>query len=330
MRNLGTQPVYQVGYGAMNISHGYKPKQDDETCERMLNRALDLGYTHIDSAAVYGHGHNETMIGKYLAHRRSDYVLASKFGFVSDAGDGKPGISNHPAEMRRACEASLSKLKTDVIDLYYVHRWDRVTPIEEVAGEMGRLIDEGKIRQYGLSEVSAGTIRTAHAERPCAAVQSEYSLWTRNPEIAVIDTCKELGITFVAFSPLARQFLTGKLPATPDIKEGDLRYGMPRFEGEAWEKNARLLGEYGRIAEEAGCSMAQLAVAWTLAKGDHIIPIPGTADIDHLEENIGGGEVDLSDDLVVRLDDLINQNTVTGGRYTPKMQATVGTEDFPA
>ena len=329
-RTLCDREVYGIGFGAMNMSHGYGPAVTDEECGRLLNLALDTGYTHIDTAAIYGFGHNETMLGNHIAHRRGEYLLASKYGFYRDPETGQGGIDSRPDAIRKACEGSLSKLKTEMIDLYYLHRWDRTTPIEDVAGTFGRLIEEGKIGAYGLSECSTDTLRAAHAEQPCAAVQSEYSLWTRNPEIAILDACKELGVTFVAFSPLARQYLTGVLGETVDFPENDIRHGMPRFEGEAWTRNRALLSEYARIAEEADCTQAQLALAWTLAQGEHVLPIPGTSKADHLRENFGGGQVDLSPALLERLDDLINQNTVAGGRYTAKMQAQVGTEDFEA
>ena len=327
-RMLAGMPVYQVGFGAMNMSHGYGARKDDEECGRLLNLALDTGYTHLDTAAIYGFGHNETMIGQHVAHRRDEYVLASKYGFYRDPETGQGGVNSHPDEIRKACEGSLAKLRTEVIDLYYLHRWDGTTPMAEVAGTFGRLIEEGKIRQYGLSECSADTLREAHAEQAVGAVQSEYSLWTRNPEIAILDTCQELGVTFVAFSPLARQFLTGCLPDEPSFPETDIRHDMPRFAHETYPKNRVLLSEYARIAEEAGCTMAQLALAWTLAKGEHVIPIPGTSDRAHLEENFGGGQVTLSAEIVAELDALINQETVAGPRYTPKMQSQVGTEEF--
>ena len=327
-RRIVDRDVYAIGFGAMNMSHGYGPALDDAACGTLLNRALDLGHTHIDTAAIYGFGHNETMIGTHIPHRRHEYLLASKYGFFRDPETGQGGIDSRPDAIRKACEGSLDKLKTDVIDLYYLHRWDRTTPIEDVAGTFGRLVEEGKIRSYGLSECATDTLRAAHTEYPCSAVQSEYSLWTRNPEIAMLDACKELGVTFVAFSPLARQYLTGVMGETVAFPENDIRNGMPRFEGEAWQKNRALLGEYTRIAEEADCSPAQLALAWLLARGEHVLPIPGTSKADHLEENFRAGEITLSPDHVERLDDLINQTTVIGGRYTDKMQSQVGTEDF--
>lgn len=329
-RLLTGRAVHAIGFGVMNMSHGYGPALDEAACGVLLNRALDTGYTHLDTASIYGHGHNETMIGTHIAHRRSEYVLASKCGFFRDPETGTPRIDSRPDTIRRMAEASLSKLRTETIDLYYLHRWDRVVPIEDVAGTFGRLVEEGKIRAYGLSECATETVRAAHAEYPCAAVQSEYSLWTRNPEIAMLEACKELEITFVAFSPLARQFLTGVLGEAPEFGETDIRNGMARFEGAAWAKNRALLNEYARIAEEADCSPAQLALAWLLTRGAHVLPIPGTSKAAHMEENFGGAGVALSPDLTERLDALINQDTVIGPRYTPAMQAQVGTEEFAA
>ena len=330
MRNLAGRDVYAIGFGAMNMSHGYGPAIPDEACGDLLNRALDIGHTHIDTAAIYGFGHNETMIGTHIPHRRDEYLLASKYGFYRDPETGQGGVDSRPESIRKACEGSLTRLNTEFIDLYYLHRWDGEVPIADVAGTFGRLMEEGKIGAYGLSECAADTLRDAHAEQPCVAVQSEYSLWTRNPEIAVLDACKELGVTFVAFSPLARQFLTGTMPGTVEFPKGDIRNGMPRFEGDAWARNLALLPEYRRIAEEAGCTPAQLALAWLLAQGEHVLPIPGTSKADHLEENFGGGQVTLPSGIIERLDDLINRHTVTGNRYTPKMQAQVGTEEFAA
>jgi len=329
-RTLVERDVDAIGFGAMNMSHGYGPALDDAACGNLLNRVLDLGHTHIDTAAVFGHGHNETMIGTHIAHRRGEYLLASKYGFFRNPETGESGVDSHPKSIRRACEESLQRLRTETVDLYYLHRWDGTTPVAEIAGTFGRLIEEGKIRAYGLSEIGADTLREAHAEQPCAAVQSEYSLWTRNPEIAMLDACKELGIAFVAFSPLARQFLTGTMGEAPAFAEGDIRNGMPRFEGEAWAKNRALLSEYARIAREADCTRAQLALAWLLARGEHVLPIPGTSNAAHMQENFAAGEVTLAPDLIERLDHLINRHTVTGGRYTPGMQSQVGTEDFGA
>ncbi len=212
-RKLAGRDIYPIGFGAMNVSHCYQPRLPDNEGGRVLLAALDLGYTHFDTAAVYGHGHNEALIGEYLSPRRDEIVLTSKCGIVKDPDTGKRGINNRTDLIRQSIDETLSLLKTDHLDIFYLHRWDKVTPIEEVVGEMGRLVEAGKVRTLGLSEVSAKTLRKAHATHPISAVQSEYSLWTRNPEIAVLEACREIGATFVAFSPVARQFLTGKLTA---------------------------------------------------------------------------------------------------------------------
>lgn len=327
-RKLAGREIYPIGFGAMNVSHCYQPRLPDEDGGRVLQAALDLGYTHFDTAAVYGHGHNEMLIGKYLSHRRDEMVLTSKCGIVKDPDTGKRGINNRTDLIRRSIDETLALLKTDHLDMFYLHRWDKVTPIEDVVGEMGRLVEAGKVRTLGLSEISAKTLRKAHATHPISAVQSEYSLWTRNPEIAVLDACRQIGATFVAFSPVARQFLTGKLTAVDHFCEDDIRNTMPRFEPQVFAENSRLLGEYKLIAGEVGCSQAQLALAWLLARGEHIVPIPGTQSVAHLEENFRAAEVKLTVDILARLDGLINEKTVKGGRYNPSIQKQIDTEEF--
>lgn len=327
-RMLAGRQIYPIGFGAMNVSHCYQPPLPDEEGGRVLQAALDLGYDHFDTAAAYGLGHNEGLIGRYLSHRRDEFVLASKCGIVRDPETGKRGINNRPDLIRKSVEETLALLKTDRLDLFYLHRWDKVTPIEEVVGAMARLVEEGKVRMLGLSEVGAATLRKAHATHPIAAVQSEYSLWTRNPEIAVLDACREVGAAFVAFSPLARQFLTGTLEKVDGFCETDIRRTMPRFEPETYARNLRLLDDYRSLAAEAGCTMGQLALAWLLDRDDHIVPIPGTQSIGHLEENFAAADVSLTEDVVRRLDSLINERTVEGGRYNPKVQAQIDTEEF--
>ena len=327
-RTLAGREIYPIGFGAMNVSHCYQPRLPDEEGGRVLQAALDLGYTHFDTAAVYGHGHNEELIGKYLSHRREEIVLTSKCGIVKDPDTGKRGINNRTDLLHRSIDETLSLLKTDHVDMFYLHRWDKITPIEDVVGEMGRLVEAGKVRTLGLSEVSAATLRKAHATHPISAVQSEYSLWTRNPEIAVLEACREMGVTFVAFSPVARQFLTGKLTAVDGFCADDIRNTMPRFEPDVYAENLKLLGEYKTIADEVGCTEAQLALAWLLTRGDHVVPIPGTQSIPHLEENFHAASVELSPSILTRLDDLINEKTVKGGRYNPTIQKQIDTEEF--
>ena len=327
-RKLAGRDIYPIGFGAMNVSHCYQPRLPDEEGGRVLQAALDLGYTHFDTAAVYGHGHNEALIGEYLSHRRDEIVLTSKCGIVKDPDTGKRGINNRTDLIQRSIDETLSLLKTDHLDMFYLHRWDKVTPIEDVVGEMGRLVEAGKVRTLGLSEVSAKTLRKAHATHPISAVQSEYSLWTRNPEIAVLETCRELGATFVAFSPVARQFLTGKLTAVDGFCDDDIRNTMPRFEPTIYAENLKLLTEYKAIADEVGYTQAQLALSWLLTRGEHVVPIPGTQSIANAEENFHAANVELSAEILAKLDGLINEKTVKGGRYNPAIQEQIDTEEF--
>ncbi|WP_271274176.1 aldo/keto reductase [Aliamphritea hakodatensis] len=326
-RRIGSLTVSPIGYGCMSLSHAYGTPPSREYAEQMLNRALDAGYTFLDTAALYGFGANETLIGEVLKGRRQEFVLASKCGMFRNE-EGVREINGRPEAIRKVCEASLTRLQTDVIDLYYLHRWDRNVPIEESVGALGELVQEGKIREVGLSEVSAETLRKAHKEYPIAAVQSEYSLWSRNVEIAVLDACKELGTTLVAFSPLARKFLTNTLRDLKQLEENDFRSNMPRFSPVSYACNLQLLDDYLPLAEEAGCTPGQLALAWLLKKAEHIVPIPGTAVLAHLEDNIAAAEISISDDLFTRVDAVINQQTVVGERYPEKAQSEVDTERF--
>lgn len=326
-RKLGSFTVSAIGLGCMNLSHAYGTPPAKADAARLLNEALDVGYTHLDTAALYGFGHNESLLGEAVMHRRGEFTLASKCGLFKGT-DGKRALDGRPETIKRTCEDSLSRLKTDVIDLYYLHRLDGQVPIEDSVGALSELVGEGKIRSIGLSEVSAATLRKAHAVHPVAALQTEYSLWSRNAEIAVLDACRELGTAFVAFSPLARGYLTGKLTDVTTLAEGDLRRTMPRFEAGNYAANLKLLEGAEEVAEAAGCSLAQLALAWTLAKGDHILPIPGTTSLSHMRENLGAQDITLSQELVGRLDSLINQNTVHGPRYSAAAQADIDTEEF--
>jgi aryl-alcohol dehydrogenase-like predicted oxidoreductase len=237
-------------------------------------------------------------------------------------------IDGRPEAIRRNCEDSLQRLGTDVIDVYYLHRWDKAVPIEDSVGEMSRLVQDGKVRLLGLSEVSAATLRRAHAVHPISAVQTEYSLWTRNPEIAVLQACRDIGAAFLAFSPTARAFLTGKLQDVSTLDAKDIRRGMPRFAPENYARNLALLPPYEALALEAGCTPAQLALAWLLSRGDHVIPLPGTTRVEHLRENLGAWDVQLSASVLARADALINQHTVTGGRYGAQSESEVDTERF--
>ncbi|MDC0598333.1 aldo/keto reductase [Gammaproteobacteria bacterium] len=326
-RKIGPFEVNAIGLGCMSMSHAYGTP-DVAEAEVALHKALDIGYNFLDTAALYGFGKNEELLGRVLKDRRTEYVLASKCGIFKNE-EGKRVIDGRPETIKKTCEGALQRLNTEVIDLYYLHRWDKKVPIEDSVGAMADLVQEGKVQTLGLSEVSADTLRKAHAVHPITALQTEYSLWSRNAEIAVLDTCKELGTAFVAFSPLARAFLTGKLtdPAT-QLEDGDIRNHMPRFNAEHYPKNLELLAEYKTIADENSCSMAQLAIAWLLAKDDNIIPIPGTRHTAYVEENFGAMDVDLNADTMARLDALINQDTVSGPRYNAPTQEEINTEQF--
>ena len=325
-RQLGPFTVSAIGLGCMSLSHAYGSPPSEEAGSELLLKALDLGYTFFDTAALYGGGANETLVGKALASRRDEFVLASKCALTIE--DGKRVMSNDPKKLKETCEESLRRLKTDVIDLYYLHRWDKVTPVEEAAGALGELVKAGKVRAVGLSECSADTLRRAHATFPVAAVQSEYSLWTRNPEVAVLDACAELGVGFVAFSPVARGFLTDAPPDVENFEPRDIRRNMPRFQGGNWRSNLQLLEGFSAIARELGCTRAQLALAWTLAQRPFVTPIPGTTRLDHLKEN-AGGDLPLSQEVLVRLDQLINPRTVQGPRYPAATQPEIDTEELP-
>ena len=329
-RRIGPFQVSALSLGCMNLSHAYGAPPPPEQTERLLLRALDLGVTMFDTAALYGFGANETLIGRVLGPHRTKFTLASKGGMAGvQFDDGlKRVINGRPEAIRRNCEDSLRRLQTDHIDLYYLHRWDRRVPIEDSVGEMSRLLEEGKVRALGLSEVSATTLRRAHAVHTIAAMQSEYSLWSRNVEIGVLSACKELGVSLVAFSPLARAFLTGALRDVSGFDAKDIRRGMPRFEPAHYAANLALLDGFGAIAREAGCTPAQLALAWLLARGERVIPIPGTTKLAHLEENLGAVDVVLGSGMVARLDALINQRTVAGARYSAATQAEIDTEEF--
>lgn len=329
-RQLGPFKVSAIGLGCMNICHAYGAPVSEQQAERVLLAALDAGVTHFDTAALYGFGVSETLVGKTLSKHRSKFTLASKCGMTgvpNEQGVKVRVIDGRPATIQATCDEALQRLKTDVIDLYYLHRWDKKVPIEESVGALGDLVKAGKIRSIGLSEVSASTLRKAHAVHPIAALQTEYSLWSRNPEIAVLQACRELGVSFVAFSPVARGFLCGELDVNAfDAK--DIRRGMPRFAPDNYAKNLALLPAYNAIAQEVGCSPAQLAIAWLLHQGDDILPIPGTTSVEHLLDDLGAVNVTLSADVLKRLDALINQQTVHGNRYNAQANSEVDTEAF--
>lgn len=329
-RHIGPLAVSAIGLGCMNLSHGYGAPPSAEQGERVLLAALDAGVTLFDTAALYGFGANERLVGQVLRPHRQRLTLASKGGMagVPFADGVKRVIDGSPQAIRRDCENSLRHLRTDVIDLYYLHRWDKQVPIEDSVGAMADLVRAGKVRLLGLSEVSAPTLRKAHAVHPIAALQTEYSLWTRNAEIAVLQACREIGAAFVAFSPVARGFLCGAPVSFDALQPHDIRRGMPRFAPDNHAANLRLLPAYRQLASDAGCTPAQLALAWLLHKAPHIIPIPGTTDVSHLHEDLAAQQVQLSLDTVAAVEALINQNTVTGARYNAQASSEVDTETF--
>jgi aryl-alcohol dehydrogenase-like predicted oxidoreductase len=327
-RRIGTAPVAAIGLGCMNLSHAYGHPPAAEDARRVLHRALDLGITHFDCAALYGFGRNEILLGEVLPPYRERIHLASKCGMTGI--DGKRVIDGRPDTLKRTLDEALARLRTDVIDLYYLHRWDRNVPLEDSVGALGEMVASGKVREIGLSEVSAATLRRAHAVHPIAAVQSEYSLWSRNAEIAVLEECGRLGVAYVAFSPLGRGFLAGSVTDPATLVQGDLRRSMPRFQPPHWAKNAALLAPYCALAVEADCTPAQLALAWLLHKAPHIVPIPGTTSVAHLDENVSAVEVRLEPALLARLEALINSRTVSGARYSAATQLEIDTEDDPA
>jgi hypothetical protein len=324
-RQIGPFTVSAIGLGCMNLSHAYGVPPSVEDGTTLLNRALDLGVTLLDTAALYGMGANERLVGSAVMHRRSEFTLASKC--VLDAVDGKRVLDGRPESIRRTLESALGRLGTDHIDLYYMHRLDAKVPVEESVGELKRAVEAGKIGAIGLSEMGAETIRRAHAVHPVAAVQSEYSPMVRNPEVAVLDTCRELGIGFVAFSPVARGLLARGV-RDDRYEAGDIRLGMPRFLGDNLRHNLDLVARFDALAGDAGMTPAQLALGWVLVRGDHIVPIPGTRSIAHLEEDLSAATVSVPTDLVEAVNALFD-GTVRGARYAAPMQAQIDTEILP-
>jgi aryl-alcohol dehydrogenase-like predicted oxidoreductase len=302
---LGTLDVARIGLGAMGMSAAYTGAGMDETESiRTINRALDLGVTLIDTAEVYGPFTNEELVGRAIRGRRDEVVLATKFGWISHVSGGRGGLDSRPANVSAAVEGSLKRLATDDIDLYYQHRVDPNTPIEDTVGAMAELVAEGKVRHIGLSEAWVGTIRRAHAVHPVTALQSEYSLWTRDQEAEVLPLLRELGIGFVAYSPLGHGFLTGKIRSIDDLADDDWRKTNPRFIGENFQRNLRIADEVDAVAREIRATPAQVALAWLVAKGDDIVPIPGTKRVSRAEENIAAEGIQLSAEQIDRLNNL--------------------------
>ena len=305
--------VSRLGLGCMGMARSYGAATDQESLAT-IGRALDLGVSFLDTADMYGRGQNEELVGRAIRTRRAEATVATKFGNVINA-DGSRGIDGSPDYVRRACDASLSRLGIDEIDLYYQHRVDPRVPIEETVGAMAELVHQGKVKHLGLSEAGASTIRRAHATHPISALQTEYSLWTRDVEAEILPTCRELGIGFVAYSPLGRGFLTGKVTSNTSLEEGDWRRHHPRFQGENFTSNRELVERIEAIASDKGVSASQLALAWVMAQGDDVVPIPGTRRISHLESNVAAVDVVLSAEELSALDDAAPLGAAAGDRY---------------
>ncbi|MDP9695290.1 UNVERIFIED_ORG: aryl-alcohol dehydrogenase-like predicted oxidoreductase [Arthrobacter globiformis] len=311
---LGSLSVSSLGLGCMGMSEFYGTGDDSESIAT-IHAFLDAGGTLLDTADMYGPFTNEKLVGKAIAGRRSDVVLATKFGNERREDGSWVGINGHPEYVRSACDASLQRLGVDHIDLYYQHRVDKTVPIEDTVGAMAELVEAGKVRHLGLSEASAETIRRAHAVHPITALQTEYSLWEREPETKVFPVLAELGIGFVPYSPLGRGFLTGQLRSPDDFAADDFRRHSPRFQGENFTRNLELVDRVRELADEKQCSPAQLALAWLLAQGEHIVPIPGTKKRERLAENLGAAAVELSAEDLARLDELAPAGAAAGARY---------------
>ncbi|MEO6230097.1 MAG: aldo/keto reductase [Ferruginibacter sp.] len=325
INKLGSQGLTasQLGLGCMGMSEFYGTK-DDETSVKTLHRALELGITFWDTADAYGPHLNEELIGKTMKGIRQEITLATKFGILRDpANPALRGLNGKPEYVQSTCEASLKRLQTDRIDLYYLHRVDPATPIEETVGAISLLVKQGKVRGIGLSEVSPATIRRAHKVHPISAIQSEYSLWTRDPEDEILGVCKELGIAFVPYSPLGRGFLTGQIKKFEDLEPDDYRRFSPRFQGENFSKNLDLVQQINELSKQKGCTPSQLALAWVMQKGDYIFPIPGTKRIKYLEENAGAVDISFAKEELETIDSIFPKDAAAGLRYPEQMMASI-------
>lgn len=316
----------RFGLGCMNLSHAYGIPPSEEDGLRLLRTALDEGVRMLDTATLYGGGRNEELVGRAIAGRSDEVVLASKGGMAIE--DGRKVIDGRPESIRAQVDASLTRLGVEHIDLYYLHRWDKSVPIADSVGALAEAVGAGKIGAIGLSEVSVARLRAAQAVAPIAAVQSEYSLWSRNPELGMLEATRASGVQLVAFSPVARGFLADAVGDPAALPERDIRLAMPRFQGENWEANARLLPQWRDLAAEAGCTPAQLALAWVLSRGEHVVAIPGTTRLDHLRDDLASTDLVVDAGLLERAGELIDTHTVAGPRYNALNTTEVDTEDF--